>query len=175
MRTNKIFAFVLVLLLSICFFGCHSTQEYTSDNKDISLLLDKNYNIEENENYILAESKKDKIKIIITSTDIYDDIDSEYKELLKTSQLDIQSGAFDANYNNYVYVGNLFAYLLDGNADGITPTWVDKTTIGKENYLAYYSALSGKDKCGYIYETLQNAKLYIICIYIDDTYAFISN
>ena len=102
--------------------------------------------------------------------DVSDEVDETYTEMLETAQLDIQCGVFDATYNNYVYVSNLFTYLLEGNGYGLAPTWMDKTTFGTDDYFAYYSALEGENNCGYIYETLQNGKLYIICIYIDDYY-----
>ena len=166
---SKIISFILILLL-ILTFGCSKKINLSNDDKGISLQYNDNYVADETDNYIKLKSEKNKLEIIITLTDIYEDIDADYKNTLDISKLDIQCGAFDTTYNNYDYAGNLFAYLLDGNSDSLLPVWCDKTTIGTEDCFAYYSALEGPNNCGYIYETVQNGKLYIIMIYIDDYY-----
>ncbi len=169
MKIKKIIIFALLLICLIS-TSCSRNTISESAEKGISISYLKDSIIEETDNYISITDKDDKINMIITVTDIYESISDEYKDILDIPKLNIQSGAFDSTYNNYVYVGSLFNYLIEGNAYELSPLWVDKTKFGTEDYFAYYAPLKGKDNCGYIYETVQNAKLYVICIYINDTY-----
>lgn len=169
MKIKKTITFALLLICLIS-ASCSRNEIRESAEKGISISYHKDSTIEETDNYISITDNDGKIEMIITVTDIYDSVSNEYKDMLDIPKLNIQSGAFDSTYNNYVYVGSLFNYLIEGNSYELSPLWVDKTKFGTEDYFAYYAPLKGNDNCGYIYETVQNAKLYVICIYIDDTY-----
>ncbi len=117
------------------------------------------------------------VLIKISVSDAYDDASEECREHLEREKLNLESGAYNSNYFNYAYVTKLFGYLLGGSQNEYVAVGITKTTLGKNDAMAYYSQFCSEDesKCGYIFETVQKAKCYIIVVYINDEFENIFN
>ncbi len=146
------------------------TREYESAS-GFKVSLPQNAEITEEENGLKAVWRKLDLRISVMY--VLDYSDDDVRAALPTEQLNLESGAFNANYGNYAFVTRLVSYLLEGSEENYSAAGISKTQIGKNNALAYYTQFTSEDggKCGYLYETVQSARCYIIVVYINDSYS----
>ena len=80
-------------------------------------------------------------------------------------RLDTQSGAFDGNFNNILFVFDFFKYLAGDDMTVSPPT---EYSLGADGLHAFGCTFTASGSFGYMYETVQDGVLYVIVIKIMD-------
>lgn len=164
---------ILAVVISVLAFMPKEEKRVIYEGENLRVSLPGNAESEESSNGIKVTF--DNIDMRISVMDVLDYSNSEVRAALPTEKLNLESGAFNANYANYAFVLELVNYILSGSPENYTPVGLSKTNIAQNNALAYSTQFTSEngEKCGYWFETVQNAKCYIIVIYINDDYSHI--
>ena len=106
----------------------------------------------------------DTVTILITRKDASSYV-SESASDWDREKLDIESGAFDGNFNNVLFVFEFFKYLAEEGSEISPPA---EALLGEGDMHSFYCSFSGTGYFGYMYETVQDAVLYVIAIRVKD-------
>lgn len=158
--------FFVIILIS---FGCTSYKTYANTEAGYSFKLPQKENVTENNDGITA-ALSDKVTVAVFSNSVLEYADSYYLSFLKKNQLNLHSGAFEASYNNTLYISKLMEYLFSDSTKGYSVYGIHQIPFNKyDSWCA--SILSEQDDVnGSIYICVENARSYVICIYIKDSY-----
>ena len=160
----------LVVISVFVFIPAKEEKRTYESEIGIKINLPQDAEISENETSLKAVYGK--LDVRISVMDVLDHSNDDVRAAVPTEKLNLESGAFNANYGNYAFVTQLVGYLLEGTDENYSAVGINKTQIGKNGALAYSTQFTSEngEKCGYFYETVQSAKCYIIVVYINDSY-----
>ncbi|MBQ1466693.1 MAG: hypothetical protein IIZ17_08470 [Eubacteriaceae bacterium] len=158
MRKTLIPALLLSFIIICCACG-RTTSHY---DMWVSFDCDENMTVTEEEESIRAEN--DSVSLLILRRDATP-YASEDASGWEKEKLDLESGAFDGNFNNTLFVYEFFKYLASEDMS-ISPPSQDR--IGKDGAMCFRCPFTSPDSCGEMYETVRDGVLYVIVIRISD-------
>lgn len=163
---------LVVLLIIICITALSSCMsEYNDDNCGVTFKVKKGDEVSHTDGGTVVSLSGGEVKAVILVKDVLYQANEEYLSLYTPDTLNLHSGAYESNYNNYVYVSKLFEYLFEDNERDYSVYAI------KEDELNQYPAwkctfTSGEDTvCGYCYLTVERSRCVIVCIYVFDSMA----
>ncbi len=108
------------------------------------------------------------VYVVLFSNDVSSVADERYAAIYSQNELGLHSGAFESNYNNTLFVSQLFDYLFSDAQNGYQVYGLRKGTFGAyDAWCATFASQNGSVN-GYIYLCVENLRSYIICIYVKD-------
>ena len=169
MNIKKIVIPLFTILLTFFVSSCGSQETYTNDTYGYSFRIEDEKSVSGNDDALVVKLS-DEVTAAIYAGDAVSYADAYYLTIDTPDELDLHSGAFEANYNNTLFVSQMLDYLFADSEQGIRPYAVRQSAL---NGISAWQAdfTSEKDTVnGTIYVTVQNANSYIIVIYLFDSY-----
>ncbi len=168
-KKHALICAVYFLTITVVLSGCVSYKIYADNEAGYSFKLPESEEVTENNGGITA-ALSDKVTVAVFSNSVMEYADPYYVSFLKPNQLNLHSGAFEASYNNTLYISKLMDYLFSDSTKGYSVYGVHEGTF--HTYDAWCANILSKndDVNGSVYICVENARSYIICIYIKDSY-----
>lgn len=162
---------VVILLIFLILFSASCSADSTYCNQTYRYQFDagRNGTVSGNDEATIVRLS-DRVTAAIYASDATEYADAYYLSIYDADELNLHSGAFDANYNNTLFVSQLVDYLFSGSEYGISPYAL--RVSGLNGYDAWREEFSSDSDsvCGSVYVTVQHSDSYIIVIYLFDSY-----
>ena len=165
---KRIVSVILLLIWTLSLASCYSA--YFDEEYQVGFTLRSKEDVSHTDGSIVIQLD-DKLTAAVFVRDALEAADEQYFTLYEPSQLDLHSGAYEANYNNPAYISKLFEYLFAGGEREYSVYGIREDVFGAEAYPAGRAGFTSKEDTvnGYVYLTVAHARCVIVCIYVYDT------
>ncbi len=147
--------------------SCARYASYADGDLKLAFLHPAKYPVMKQDASLLFDLSEN-VYVVLFSNDVSSVADERYKAIYAQNELGLHSGAFESNYNNTLFVSQLFDYLFSDAQSNYQVYGLHKGTFGA--YDAWSATFSSQDASvnGYIYLCVENLRSYIVCIYVKD-------
>ena len=169
MKIKYVLLFTILFILVFVTVGCGSSQIYSNPEYGFTFKVSNLDLVTETSSGVTVELS-DKVTVAVFSNDISQSVDPYYQTILTQDELDLRSGAFESNYNNTLFISQLIDYLFADSENAYSVYGVRESTFNQ--YDAWCADIVSNDEPinGQIYICVENARSYIIVIYIYDDF-----
>lgn len=169
MNIKKTLIPFFMILLTFFVSSCGSQKAYTNDTYGYSFRIADEKNVSGNDDALVIKLS-DAVTAAVYSNNALSYADAYYLTIDTPDELDLHSGAFEANYNNTLFVSQMLDYLFADSEQGISPYAVRQSEFGgvsawQADFTSEHDTVNGT-----VYVTVQHANSYVIVIYISDSY-----
>lgn len=155
-------AFFPAVMLSLVLLFCACGRDISHYDLWVSFDCPGDMSVTEEEGSIRAEN--DSVSFLILRLDAAPYV-SEDASGWEKEKLDLESGAFDGNFNNTLFVYEFFKYLASEDML-ISPPSQDH--LGLEEVPCFCCAFTSPGSFGEMYETVRDATLYVVVVRVRD-------
>jgi hypothetical protein len=158
-------AAALILAAVMSLSSCTRYASYKNSDLMLAFVHPAKYPVMIDDNSVLCDLSKN-VYVVLFSNDISSVADERYTAIYSQNELGLHSGAFESNYDNTLFVSQLFDYLFSDAQNNYQVYGLHQGTFGA--YDAWCATFASEDAAvnGYIYLCVENLRSYIICIYV---------
>lgn len=158
---------VVILAIVLSLPACTHSVSYTDSDRMLAFVHPSKYPVLTDGNALVFDLSK-KVYVVLFSSDVTSVADERYAAIYDKSELGLHSGAFESNYNNTLFVSQLFDYLFSDAKNNYQIYGLYKGTFGAYDAWCATFASENASVNGYVYLCVENLRSYIICIYVKD-------
>lgn len=169
MNILRKFAVVFLFIMLVPIGGCAMEKTYVSNTYGYSFSYRSSQTVTTQDNTVIVNLSDD-VTAVIYAQSALAYADQYYLSLYSEDELDLHSGAFEANYNNTLFISQMLDYLFADSDQGISPYAIRQSEFaGVSAWQAEFTSESDELN-GTVYVTVQKSISYVVVIYISDTY-----
>ena len=169
MKKKYVLLFTTLFILVCVTVGCDSSQVYSNSKYGFTFEVSNLDLVTETSTGVTVELS-DYVTVAVFSNDVSQSVDPYYQTILTEEELDLRSGAFESNYNNTLFISQLIDYLFAGSEKAYSVYGVRESTFNQYDTWCADIVSNDEQISGQIYICVENARSYIIVIYIYDDY-----